>query len=173
MKKVQNFWILVAILALSCATTIPLAPSAVMGEDAVRLISVKHLGINPVVDINSLNTSAAIKNSDQYFLINTLDSDDAAAADGFLLQAHQDLTLEFHAIDDFSPQGEAILGEELAAYPLQSGEVFCLRHLVSEGMPNLLVCAKTSADTWCWAPRFSGLDGSLELDPGFILQQEE
>ena len=46
---------------------------------------------------------------------------------------------------------------------MRKGEGCRLTMLVSETMPNLMVCANHR----CWAPAYSGMDGSLILADGF------
>ena len=85
------------------------------------------------------------------------------------IKSCKDLTLEFCAVEGFTEQGKLIPGETLATHSLQTGEVYLFGHLVPEGVPNLLVCARDGQNLLCLAPRFSGQDDSVLLEPGFVL----
>ena len=79
------------------------------------------------------------------------------------------LALQFFSVSGFSEQGVPLPGDIVSAFFVGKGEAYLLRHHVPEGMPNLIVCARDEKDTACWGPRFRGVDGSVELDPGFVL----
>lgn len=91
----------------------------------------------------------------------------------FLIRPQQPLIIEIRSVSGFVA-GQATPGEVThASKVIKPGEAYLLSHAVPEGMPNLLVCAKTDSKRLCWAPSFSGVDGSLILAPGFILYGEK
>ena len=57
---------------------------------------------------------------------------------------------------------------------LDAGETYTFSHLISEGIPDLSVCAQAESGPeteLCWTPFFSGEDGHLMLGPGFVPQK--
>ena len=168
MKMVKSVAVL-AVAALACfASLVLFAPPASAAGDPDPLISVEYIGVNPAlesIDSGSPEFSGDIMQS----LSSAKLGSDPADESAFLLRLQKNLALEFCTVSGFSAQGRPLPGESLAKYSLPEGEVYLFRHHVPEGMPNLLVCARAGAERLCWAPRFSGMDGSVELDPGFIL----
>ena len=54
---------------------------------------------------------------------------------------------------------------------LAAGESYSFTFLPAGDIPNLALCAKPqSGKELCWTPSFSGEDGHLEMEPGFVLE---
>ena len=86
----------------------------------------------------------------------------------FLLWPQESVTVEICRVGDFAA-GQPIPGEVVGAgKAVLPGESYIFSHVIPEGMPNLLVCARTESKRLCWAPAFSGVDGSLMFSPGFV-----
>jgi hypothetical protein len=133
------------------------------------LILVEHLGVNIAAESIDAGTGEICGDVAQSLSSAKLGGD-PALENAFLLRLQTAITLEFFTVEGISEQGVPIPGESLAKYGLQAGDVYLFKHHVPEGMPNLIVCAVTQRGQErrsCWTPRFSGIDGSLELDPGF------
>lgn len=161
MQRIKNTAFSATAFAVFLAVLIFSLPVWAAGETAL-LIRVKHLGINPV--------EGSIKEHATFIVAegNPLESE-RSAADVFLLWPERPLALQFFSVSGFSEQGVPLPGDIVSAFFVGKGEAYLLRHHVPEGMPNLIVCARDEKDTACWVPRFSGVDGSVELDPGFVL----
>ena len=76
--------------------------------------------------------------------------------------------IEVFAVD-MGNDGKLHLGTKQWGVDVLSARAgFVLRHVVSEGIPNLAVCILgQDRRRDCWIPRNSGADGSLILDAGF------
>ena len=161
MQRIKNTAFLATAFAIFLAVLIFSLPVWAAGARE-PLIRVKHLGINPVEELLKEHATFIVAEG------NPLKSE-RSAADVFLLWPERPLALQFFSVSGFSEQGVPLPGDIVSAFFVGKGEAYLLRHHVPEGMPNLIVCARDEKDTACWVPRFSGVDGSVELDPGFVL----
>ena len=141
---------------------------AFRGGEPAALVSVEYIGINPAVASMDAGTPFIFGDASQS-LSSARFGGDPAFENAFLLRPNTALTLEFLTVEDFSAQGVPLPGETLAKQQIKKGDVYLFRHHVPEGMPNLMVCAAGGQARHCWTPLFSGKDGSVELDPGFIV----
>ena len=169
---------------LSCVRVLPtilifvlhvlaVSPQCALGEgEPAALVSVEHIGVNPAVESIDAETPFIFGDAKQS-LSSTKFGGDPAYEDAFLLRPEIALTLEFLTVEGFSEQGAPLPGEPFAKQELNKGDVYLFRHQVPEGMPNLIVCAARDQERYCWVPRFSGIDGSVELDPGFIVFKKD
>ena len=137
-------------------------------EEPSAMVSVQYIGVNPAVE--SIDADTPFIHGDVAKSLSSAKlGGDPASENAFLLRTKKSLKLEFVMVEGFSQQGQPIPGDLLDSVTLEKGVVYLFRHHVPEGMPNLLVCAKDEIARLCWTPRFSGVDGSVELDPGFVL----
>ena len=170
--------------AVSCVRVLPVflifvfhvmavAPQSALGaNEPAALVSVEYIGVNPAIE--SINAETTFIFGDAKRSLSSIKlGGDPAHENAFLLRPKTALTLEFLTVGDFSPQGVPLPGESLAKLALNKGDVYLFRHHVPEGMPNLIVCAARDQERRCWIPRFSGVDGSAELDPGFIVFKKD
>jgi hypothetical protein len=80
---------------------------------------------------------------------------------------------DFAALELFEPEIDGNGALALAKRLLSSENIsprtgFIVRMRVSEGIPNLVLClSESNGARTCWTPRYSGVDNSLVLDPGF------
>ena len=75
---------------------------------------------------------------------------------------------EVHTLE-MDEQGQLCLTDVQESFKIsRAGTGIILRHLVSEGIPNLAVCILGENRLRdCWVPRYNNMDGSLVLDEGF------
>ncbi len=167
MRKIKSVVFSAATFIACFATFVLSAQITFAASGNAPLVSVEYVGVNPAVE--SINVDApSISGDTQESLSSAKLGGDRTLENAFLLRSQKALALKFYTVGDFTAQGTPALGDLLAEHQLQKGEVYLFRHLVPEGMPNLLVCAQDETEQLCWTPRFSGVDGSVELDPGFI-----
>lgn len=88
---------------------------------------------------------------------------DKDGCNSFQLRANEDLILSFRKVVLNEENYTTSPGEVLSKISLKEGESCLLTVLISEGMPNLMICANEV----CWEPSFSGEDGSLIVSAGF------
>ncbi|GAB1409550.1 hypothetical protein MASR1M90_07040 [Desulfovibrionales bacterium] len=133
------------------------------------LVSVEYVGVNPPIESikNDLVSSEILLGDVALSLSATLFGTDPTVEHAFLLRPEKELLLEFFTVDGYSDQGVPLPGQLLATHTLHPGNVFLFRHLVPEGIPNLLLCVQDETGSYYWYPRFSGVDGFIELDQGF------
>ena len=101
--------------------------------------------------------------------------DPVDGSDTFLvLPANAGCKMEVFAVE-MSDDAQLHLGAKQTEITVaNAGEGFVLRHLVSEGIPNLAICFMgEDRQRECWIPRYSGVDGSLVLDEGFYPVREK
>lgn len=88
---------------------------------------------------------------------------DEHGCNSFQLRANEDLTLSFRKVVLNEENYTTSPGEVLSKISLKEGKSGLLKALISEGIPNLMICA----NEFCWEPSFSGEDGSLIVSAGF------
>ncbi|MDL2313512.1 hypothetical protein LJC36_00860 [Desulfovibrio sp. OttesenSCG-928-C14] len=161
MEKTLHFFLALAlILSLPCMA---LAAQAEGAGAQKALVAVQY-----VEDSSQMNLDAVV-DGDIQDIVSHQYSGDLQDLKDFLIYPQQPLIIEICAVSGFA-DGQATPGEVThTSKVIKAGEAYMLSHLVPEGMPNLLVCAKTDSKRLCWAPLFSGVDDSLILAPGFIL----
>ena len=137
----------------------------------VPLVTVQDLGTNSetIVMNDLVSPSETLIKQIADPLSSTTANLDPGLKNTFLLRAQQNIILRFFTVAGFTDQGIPLPDQLLEAHELQPEQVLVFRHLVPEGMPNLLLRAQGQDGHYYWYPRFSGMDGSLELDPGFTL----
>lgn len=171
MKKMQNIYLMPS-LFLTCLLWFGISGQSMAATDTGEpLLSVEDLGLDPDLEAITKDNPSLIGDT-QKSLSSIHFGNDTTAENIFLLRAQKTLVLKFYAVGDYTAQGQPIPGELLAEHLLQQGDAYLFRHLVPEGMPNMVICAQDEISKKCWIPRFSGLDGTLELDPGFVLFNE-
>ena len=92
----------------------------------------------------------------------------------FSLKAKVPLTLSLKDMAFDEKRGDIAPVRIREARHLEAGETYTFSHLVSEGIPDLSVCAQAESGPeteLCWTPFFSGEDGHLMLGPGFVPQK--
>lgn len=92
----------------------------------------------------------------------------------FSLKAKVPLTLSLKDMAFDEKRGDIAPVRIREARHLDAGETYTFSHLVSEGIPDLSVCAQAESGPeteLCWTPFFSGEDGHLMLGPGFVPQK--
>lgn len=172
MREIRNTAFLAATFIICFAAFALSAQFAFAANGNASLVSVEYIGVNP--NVESITTHApSISGDTQESLSSARLGGDRTLESAFLLRSQKALVLKFYTAGDFTAQGIPAPGDILAEHQLQKGEIYLFRHLVPEGMPNLLVCAQDETERLCWIPRFSGVDGSVELDPGFILFKKD
>lgn len=166
MGKTKNS-VFTAVAFIVCVAVFAFSTQFAAAEVKIEpLVSVEYIGVNPAVesiDADAPSISGDIHDS----LTSSKLGGDRTSESAFLLRSQKDLILEFFTVGDFTAQGRPTPDELLGKYSLKNGDVYLFRHHVPEGMPNLIVCARAGKTFSCWVPRFSGVDGSVELDPGF------
>ena len=87
----------------------------------------------------------------------------------FLLRpaAGQEIELIFYT-PQLDSQGRLETNDVLYRKILRASDACLLRYTMPEVMPTLMICIGGTAR--CWSPAISGMDGSLEMADGFILQ---
>nr|MCR5219926.1 hypothetical protein [bacterium] len=87
------------------------------------------------------------------------------------LKALEDLTLTVKELF-WNPKSESMDMESVKlTRKLAAGESYSFTFLPAGDIPNLALCARPqSGEELCWTPSFSGEDGHLEMDPGFVLE---
>ena len=87
------------------------------------------------------------------------------------LKALKPLTLTVKELF-WNPKSESMDMESVQlTRKLAAGESYSFTFLPAGDIPNLALCAKPqSGKELCWTPSFSGEDGHLEMDPGFVLE---
>ena len=134
----------------------------------VPLVAVQYVDKTVKIDWDAV-VAGDIQDSVSYGLFGGKMSD----LEEFLLRPRQPVIFEIcragEMVDGNVPPGEIVAQSEV----IQPGEIYIFSHNVPEGMPTLFVCAKTDAKRLCWAPAFSGEDGSLMVSPGFALYKQE
>ena len=154
MGKTKNS-VFTAVAFIVCVAVFAFSTQFAAAEVKIEpLVSVEYIGVNPAVE--SIDADAP-----------SISGDIHDSLTSSKLRSQKDLILEFFTVGDFTAQGRPTPGELLGKYSLKNGDVYLFRHHVPEGMPNLIVCARAGKTFSCWVPRFSGVDGSVELDPGF------
>jgi len=172
MQALPNIRVLPATLIFVFHIVVVCPQCALGGSDPAALVSVEHIGVNPAIESIDANTPFIFGDAAQS-LSSTTFGGDPSQEDAFLLRPQTALILEFVAVGNFSAQGKPLPGASLAKQALNKGDVYLFRHHVPEGMPNLMVCAVGGQMRHCWTPRFSGKDGSVEPDPGFIVFKKD
>ena len=92
----------------------------------------------------------------------------------FSLKAKVPLTLSLKDMAFDEKRGDIAPVRIREACHLEAGETYTFSHLISEGIPDLSVCAQAESGPeteLCWTPFFSGEDGHLMLGPGFVPQK--
>ena len=85
----------------------------------------------------------------------------------FELVAQKPLLMEFYSVG-MTDDGNIVPDKRQQRIELKENEGCQLTMLVSETLPNFMICA----DHLCWAPAYSGMDGSLILAGGFAKSEE-
>jgi hypothetical protein len=135
-------------------------------EASSPLVSVEHLGVNIAAESIQTETGFIAGDVKQSLSSSKLGSD-PVFEDAFLLRSQTEVTLTFLAMEDFSAQNAPLPDKTLARHDLKKDEVYLFKHQIPKDMPNLIVCAQGGGMRRYWIPRFSDVDGSLMLDPGF------
>ncbi|MDY0275373.1 MAG: hypothetical protein RBR42_08040 [Desulfomicrobium sp.] len=166
----QRRYIILMLLFFFALSSPAFSSQEALNEDRAALISVQYIGVDLDMETITqlLDPSESLLGDVTQSLSFQIHGSEKTLENCFLLRPQQPVLLEFFTVDGFSDQGIPLPGQLLAEHKLQVGDVFLFRHLVPEGMPNLLLCAQDETGRYYWHPRFSGMDGSLELNQGFI-----
>ena len=85
----------------------------------------------------------------------------------FTLRAERPLTIVQRAITGVNDEGKFTYGSSTSS-AMKRGDTQKLNACMTEGIPALEICAKPEGgQEQCWAPAYSGEDGSLVLASGF------
>jgi len=162
MKRITVFSLVVLTLILAVAA----GHSQAAEKAAAKKIAGVHI-IHPGEDLEA--KARALK------LPYYMDAMQSEEGDVFLVMpANAETMMEVFMLE-MNDDGSLRLGAKHSRLKVSNeGEGFVLRHLVSEGIPNLAMCFMgVDRHRNCWVPRYSGEDGSLILDDGFYPVREQ
>lgn len=155
-------------MCILCAFVFTASP-VLAAKKVATLVSVEYVGnIQDVEWAKNLSSPNIIGDVSPQSLSSKLFGSDPAHESMFILRASKALSLEIFTVEDIADNGKPIQGKLVGKFALPANGEYLLRHQVPEGMPNLLICAQNAATRHCWYPRFSGVDGLVEMDPGFV-----